>query len=149
MILPEVLMQRFREKLGFYSCTVPSFEQYTLARFLSRGFFEKHINRMRKFYRNRRNTLISMLENCPLSDRFTILEEDAGLHFLLKVRTEKSDRALSALLEEKGVRIRALSEFFHEPREDLHCFVVSYAGLREETMGQVLEILEGIAKEDN
>ena len=47
-------MARFREELGFYSCTVSSFEQHTLARFLSRGHFEKHINRMRKFYRNRR-----------------------------------------------------------------------------------------------
>ena len=149
MILPEVLMQRFRQRLGFYSCTVPSFEQYTLARFLSRGFFEKHINRMRKFYRNRRNTLIAMLENCPLSDRFTILEEDAGLHFLLKVRTEVSDRALTARLEENGVKIRPLTDFYHEPKEDLHCFVVSYAGLREETLAQVLEILERIANSDN
>ena len=33
MILPEQLMALCREKLGFYSCTVPSFEQYTLTRF--------------------------------------------------------------------------------------------------------------------
>ena len=30
MVLPGKLMEVFREKLGFYSCTVPSFEQYTL-----------------------------------------------------------------------------------------------------------------------
>lgn len=40
MVLPGGLMAAFQQKLGFYSCTVPSFEQYTLARFLSRGFFE-------------------------------------------------------------------------------------------------------------
>lgn len=36
MVLPAQLMERFRQQLGFYSCTVPSFEQYTLERFLSR-----------------------------------------------------------------------------------------------------------------
>ena len=41
MVLPAGLMAAFQQKLGFYSCTVPSFEQYTLARFLSRGFLQK------------------------------------------------------------------------------------------------------------
>ena len=58
MVLPPALMDRFRRELGFYGCTVASFEQYTLARFLDRGYFEKHINRMRKFYRARRNRSI-------------------------------------------------------------------------------------------
>ena len=70
MVLPTGLMEEFRRRLGFYSCTVPSFEQYTLARFLSRGHFEKHINRMRKFYKQRRNTVVSLLENCAFSDFF-------------------------------------------------------------------------------
>ena len=48
LVLPPELMEEFRHRLGFYACTVPSFEQYTLARFLSRGYFEKHINRMKK-----------------------------------------------------------------------------------------------------
>ena len=41
LVLPPELMEEFRRRLGFYACTVPSFEQYTLARFLSRGYFEK------------------------------------------------------------------------------------------------------------
>ena len=41
MVLPGSLMEKFRRTLGFYSCTVPSFEQYTLERFISRGHFEK------------------------------------------------------------------------------------------------------------
>ena len=90
MVLPPALMRMFRRKLGFYGCTVPSFEQYTLARFLNRGYFEKHINRMRKFYRARRNRVIDALEHSPMADRFTILEKDAGLHCLLQVDTDPS-----------------------------------------------------------
>ena len=51
MVLPEKLLKMFYAKLGFYSCTVSNFEQYTLARFISGGYFEKHINRMRNYYR--------------------------------------------------------------------------------------------------
>ncbi|MDD7536787.1 MAG: PLP-dependent aminotransferase family protein, partial [Bullifex sp.] len=47
MVLPETLGDTFRRELSFYASTVPSFEQYTLSRFISEGYFEKHINRMR------------------------------------------------------------------------------------------------------
>ena len=50
MVLPFHLAKLFREKLQFYSCTVPNLVQYTLAAFLSEGYFERHINRMRLFY---------------------------------------------------------------------------------------------------
>jgi len=144
MVLPGALMEEFRRRLGFYSCTVPSFEQYTLARFLSRGHFEKHINRMRKFYRQRRNAVISLLKNCAFSDRLTILEQDAGLHFLLKVTTPLTDRQLTDTLAEAGIKIRALSEYYHDARKDRHCLVVNYSGIKEEELEKALEILANI-----
>ena len=142
MVLPAKLMALFREKLGFYSCTVPSFEQYTLARFLSRGYFEKHINRMRKFYKTCRNKLVNLLENCAFSDKLTIMELDAGLHFLLKVDTSLSDPELTALLARSGLRVHALSEYYHTSREDLHVLVINYAGLKEEIVENALYQLE-------
>ena len=54
MVLPEKLLCTFKEKLGFYACTVPTFEQYVLAELITSGDFERHINRVR---RKRRKTL--------------------------------------------------------------------------------------------
>ena len=144
MVLPGALMEAFREKLGFYSCTVPSFEQYTLARFLSRGYFEKHINRMRKFYKSRRNRVVSLLKTCAFADKLTILEQDAGLHFLLWVRTELSDRVLAEKLEAMGIRVRSLSSYYHDHADDLHCLVVNYSALKEEALEQALADIEKI-----
>ena len=48
MVLPESLMERYRQTLGFYSCSVPLFDQYVLARFISQGYFERHLNRLRR-----------------------------------------------------------------------------------------------------
>ncbi len=144
MVLPPALMEQFQKVLGFYSCTVPSFEQYTLARFLSRGYFEKHINRMRKFYKKRRNALVSLLETCAFSEKLTILEQDAGLHFLLKVDTALPDGDLVQKLAHVGIRVKALSEYYHDQGLDRHCLVVNYSGVKEEALEQALSAVEKI-----
>lgn len=48
MVLPSRLVSPFTEKMGFYSCTVPVFEQYVLAEFINNGDFGRHINRIRR-----------------------------------------------------------------------------------------------------
>ena len=146
MVLPPELMAAFRRNLGFYSCTVSSFEQYTLARFLSRGYFEKHINRMRKYYKMRRNQVVSALNRCAFSDKLTIREEDAGLHFLLKVDTHLTDEELVRFCESKDIRVRALSSYYHlsVPKGDEHCLVINYAGLNQEDLEHVLARWDGL-----
>lgn len=51
MVLPKNLVGIFKEKLGFYSCTVPTFEQFVLSELLNNGDFERHINRTRRSIR--------------------------------------------------------------------------------------------------
>ena len=48
MVLPRHLVSDFRQRLGFYSCTVPTFEQFVLAELIASGDFERHINRVRR-----------------------------------------------------------------------------------------------------
>ena len=48
MVLPQRLVNAFDERLGFYSCSVPTFEQYVIARLLQNGDFERHINKVRR-----------------------------------------------------------------------------------------------------
>ena len=145
LALPPALMDAFREKLGFYSCTVPSFEQYTLARFLSRGHFEKHINRMRKAYRTTRNRVAQVLETCSFADRITILEQDAGLHFIVKVESGLSDGQLVEKCAAAGIRIRALSDYFHgSQNDDTRCLVVNYGGLKDADIDRLALLLESL-----
>lgn len=51
MVIPKQLVERYSERLGFYSCTVPTFEQFVLAELLASGDFERHINRVRRMKR--------------------------------------------------------------------------------------------------
>ena len=56
MVLPRSLLPVFELRLGFYSCTVPAFEQYVLAELLNGGDFERHINRIRRLERTKKTT---------------------------------------------------------------------------------------------
>lgn len=48
MILPERLMERYKKTSGGFSCTVPVLEQYALAEFINKGYFEQHLSRVRR-----------------------------------------------------------------------------------------------------
>ena len=54
LVLPEALLELYRERLGFYSCTVPVFEQYVLAEFISSGELERYVNRRRRKLRQQK-----------------------------------------------------------------------------------------------
>lgn len=145
LVLPAPLAEKFRRELGFYGCTVPSFEQYTLARFLDRGHFEKHINRMRRFYNTRRGELISRLEACNLCRRVHLQEQTAGLHFLLKLETALPDTVLEQELLSRGIRARTLSSYYSREETAVdHRLVVNYTGLTPEDFEKVLKALEEI-----
>lgn len=48
LILPGALMERYRAELGFYSCSVPVYDQYVLAEFIDSGAFERSLSRRKK-----------------------------------------------------------------------------------------------------
>ena len=143
MVLPPALMARFRETLGFYGCTVSAFEQHILAHFLSHGHFEQHINRMRKFYRSRRNKLLELLQTCPWAHLLTIEEADAGLHFIVHVKTSWEDDALEDFCRRLGLQINCLSRYYHGrvPPEGRSRLVVNYSGLQDGDMVTLSKIL--------
>lgn len=130
MILPPALSNKFYERLSFYSCTVSNFEQYALAEFIKRGYFEKHINRMRLYYSRKRKELLDYISKSSYSDKCHILENKSGLHFLLKIDTKKDDTEIQQLLKEKGLEIKALSEYYlNGDSTSRHTFLVDYSNL--------------------
>ena len=48
MVLPKDLAIKYRQRIGFYSCSVPVLDQYVLTELLTSGDFERHINRIRR-----------------------------------------------------------------------------------------------------
>ena len=112
MILPRTLLPQWQAAMGFYSCTVPSFEQMTLTRFLAEGYFEKHLSRMKKHYRSVRAQLFSVLHTPQAVRQCAVHDTDAGLHLVLELKNAPEPEALRALLRKSGLPDALLSDFF-------------------------------------
>lgn len=158
MVLPPALAQRFHNELGFYSCTVSAIDQLALARFIESGDYERHVNRMRTYYRSVRDELVGQLQQSKLAGRMSIEAQDAGIHFLLglqpsaKVGQREWERVFTAAAAEYGVMIRPVSAFYAQevPRAQHQSgrpvrFVVSYGGVAEEAIPQAVQALEKAA----
>lgn len=148
MVLPKHLLAPFHDRLSFYSCSVSTFEQYTLAAFIENGDFEKHINRMRSYYRKKRDFLLAAIRESPLSRVSTVSEEDAGLHFLLKFQTDLPDETIQKRAAEKGVRLSPLQNNYFNPQSMPaalnHTFVINYTSVDEAAIRKALPVLEEI-----
>ena len=139
LVLPKHLVTRFYDTLGFYSGTVSCLEQMTLARFLSEGYFEKHINRMRNHYRALRDKLLAELRQSPLAGKVRISEENAGLHFLLELDTQRSDEEIRAAAEREDLRISFVSQYYvSDQHRRPHVLVMNYSGLEESQIPEVV-----------
>lgn len=146
MVLPAHLAARFYKELGFYSCTVSTFEQYTLARFLSGGYFEKHINRMRNLYRRKRDILIRTIRAALPPGAAEISEEEAGLHFLLRVAGPRTDAELVRCAERSGLRVACLSAYYAKSPGDTRTLVLNYSNIPQDRLALAADKLAGILK---
>ena len=148
LVLPPKLLERYRRELDFYACTVPATEQYVLARFLSGGWYEQHLSRMRNEYRARRAAVLDAFRASSFAGRVTIAEQGAGLHFLLRLDTRRTDEALGRRAEELGVRLGFLSEYAAGGDPAFaHTLVVNYAGLDAARLGEAMDLLAEVFAE--
>ena len=149
MVLPPALLERYRRELDFYACTVPALEQHVLARFLARGHYEQHLSRMRKEYRARRAAVMDAFRASPFAGRISIAEEGAGLHFLLRLDTARTDAELRRRAESLGVRLGFLSEYAAAPAPAYaHTLVINYAGLSQDRLPEAVALLVEVFQED-
>ena len=151
MVLPAHLARVYRERMGFYSCTVPAIDQMALARFIEQGDLDRHINRTKTRCKAVRNALIESLRLTPAGPYLSFENIDSGLHFLMEVHTQseapteknrsQNDFTSCTLLEnamvesllKQDVAARSLSSYrigADEAPDSSRCrLVVSYASL--------------------
>ena len=142
MVLPHDLTREFEKNFSFYSCTVSNFEQYTLSNFINQGYFEKHLNRMRTYYHNKRDILLNCIRKSPISDYVKIKEEDSGLHFLMEINTQLEADDLLDKIKRADIKISALSDYYVNPIQKFSkTFVINYSSIPEDKMEEAINRL--------
>lgn len=143
MVLPRQLVKSYRENCSFYATTVSRIDQKVLDEFIRGGYFERHLNKMRKFYREKHEVLISLLE--PFRTEFCIEGENAGLHLLLTSKVGKTEEQLVEKASERGVKVYGLSDSFVTPmkKAGYGTVVLGYGGL---SIGEIKDGVNALKK---
>lgn len=156
MVLPPKLLARYVDTMSFYSCTVSSFEQYALARFIDEGHLERHINRTRNFYRRQREAVLREIAQSPLAKISHVEERNAGTHFLLYVRTSLTHDQVRQRGAEQGLNISLFNDYLLRDSDGLSerttkrfeqysngetALVLNYAGIEPERLSETVRRL--------
>lgn len=144
LVLPEVLINRYRQYAGFFSSTVSRIDQNILYQFLTEGHYERHLNRMRAIYKAKHDCLLAELRDFEQS--FAIEGEYAGLHVLLRHKNKDSEQKLVEQAAQAGVKVYGLSRYFIHPEHNPYSstLVLGYANLSENEIRKGIDILRRV-----
>lgn len=141
MVLPRRLLEEYRMRAGFFSSTVPRIDQNILYQFLTEGYYERHLNRMRGIYKGKHDCLMESLKG--FEQKFVISAEHAGLHFLLSHYGGWEEQELVERAAGAGAKVYALSKYFIYPEYHRYpsTVVLGYASLSEKDIRKGTECL--------
>ena len=144
MVLPEQLLPAWHAKYRLYSGTVSRFEQQTLARFITGGYFTRHLARERVAYKARRDALTAALQEAFAPEELHLTGLHTGLHLLAELRDPPPDDALRAAAEAEDVRLSLLSDYdlTGGGAAPVGTLVLGYGSLADESCPSVGETLK-------
>ncbi len=135
MVLPPELSKFFTREF-LYSCPVSRIEQAVVAKFIKEGLYQRHINKVKKFYKQRRDYILDELE-----EKFPgikIKGENAGLHFIgqIQIKGLKDFTPLESKIIENARRHNLLIT-----GTGTGWFVFGYANLDEQQIEKAVSAL--------
>ena len=145
MVLPTALLQKYQQLLPHYSSTVSRIDQAIMTEFLTEGYFERHLNRMRTLYKTKHDVMLSALRQ--FGKHITLLGEQAGLHLAVRFHVSIDESTILSLAFNEGIRLYPLSKHLIGPMNESHpCFLMGFGSLNEEQIQEGMEKLYLILK---
>jgi GntR family transcriptional regulator/MocR family aminotransferase len=142
LVLPAPLLDRYEQVGRKFSCTVSRTDQRILQLFMERGYFERHLNKMRALYKSRHDVLLGEVRKIKGVNR--ILGERSGVHILLEMAEPWTEQELVRLAAEAGVRVYPLSEYCIDDQVYEPAVLLGYAAVTEDEIRQSVRILSKV-----
>lgn len=140
LVLPKSLLERYEQVGRSFSCTVSKIDQRVLQLFMERGYYERHLNKMRALYKNKHDLLLSYVKRIKCIKK--ILGERSGVHILLQFSSGTEEERVAQALE-VGVKVYPLSASCIMEQQDYGATVIlGYATLSEEDIAKAGALLE-------
>ncbi|BBF42879.1 predicted transcriptional regulator of pyridoxine metabolism [Lachnospiraceae bacterium KM106-2] len=139
MVLPKVLLARYQQNFSYYASTVSRIDQAIMTDFIEKGFFERHLNRMRKIYRNKHDFMLNTLKQ--FGSNIKILSAYAGLYIVVEFQGDYSEGKIIDLARKYSINLYGLSSHYHcLPANYKPIFLLGFGNLSEDL------IQEGLTK---
>jgi GntR family transcriptional regulator/MocR family aminotransferase len=137
LVLPEPLVEPFTRAKWYGSRHTPALEQAVLADFIRDGHFERHLRRMRRACRRRRDALREALAR-HFGSAATIVGDAAGLHAVVRF----ADPRIAARAAERGVVMRSTRDCYRGRARDGE-FILRFGAVDERTLREGVARLAG------
>ncbi|MDS9470747.1 PLP-dependent aminotransferase family protein [Sporosarcina pasteurii] len=111
MVLPELLLNRYKKQFLHFESTSSLLSQLTMAKFMEEGEWNRHIKRMRLVYKRKMQCLVSELKK-HFKQSISIIGEQSGLFVLVKVHLNHSEEWLIERASIYGVKVYPTSIYF-------------------------------------
>ncbi len=147
MVLPEKLLEIYKKNFNFYSSTVSRVDQNIMKSFIEGGYFERHLNKTRKIYKNKHDLLIQNLK--IFGDTIRIEGENAGLHLIIRFNTQLTEKEIIDLAAKGSTKLYGLNEHYFPDTESENptlsplppTILLGYANMPEEDIKKGIEKL--------
>lgn len=146
MVIPRCLLEKYETKGKNFSVTVSRVDQKILEIFFREGYFERHLNRMRGVYRAKHDCLLS--ETKRIHNICQIRGENAGVHILVEMKNNMTEKEAVDAAKSVGVKVYGLSEYCIEPLQKRRepTILMGYATLTEKQIQEAVSRLEKVWK---
>lgn len=128
MVLPQPLINRYKNQFKHFESTTSLLSQFTMAKFMEEGEWNRHIKRMRLVYKRKMQNLVLELRNHFMRN-ISIIGEQSGLYVLVKVHLERSEEWLIQQASLQGVKVYPTSPFFIKNKTDNPMIKLGFSNL--------------------
>lgn len=128
MIVPEEIAGECKKIKGSLGLVKSSIKQLALSYFIKRGYFERHLNKMKKTYQKKREVLIMELKNA-FNERVRITGDSTGLYVIADYNSINFTDKLLKKIENNGVSIYTVEEHSINKGNHLNKLIMGYGNL--------------------
>lgn len=143
MVLPDDLLEIYEENFVSLGCPVSLYIQKATAKFISKGYFEKHINRMKNIYAEKYSYIVSLIRGMT---NIEVVTKGASLTLVVRLKGFSQLEDHIEVLRDMGVKIQPVKDFTFNKRGYCDLFILGFASLNKNEIEEGLIILEETLK---
>lgn len=143
MVLCPSLIESYHQMFKHYHSSVSALEQLTLQKFMSNGFWDRHLRKFRTSYKKRHDAILDAVHEV-MGNAVEIIGQGAGLHIVVRVPQKDSESELIKIAQQNGVRVYPVSNFYITNYDLSPMIMLGFGGLNPESIYRGIQRLNSV-----